>query len=128
KRRNGRQHRTLPWISGRRTGGRAGEGTAMNGSGAGRTRPAIHVPDEPPLLELRDFTVSFLGHPVVVGLNLAIRRGEAVGIVGESGSGKSVTWLAALGLLSGSPAVRGEALLDREDLIGASEERLSQVR
>ena len=100
----------------------------MNGSEAGRAGPAVPVRDEPPLLELRDFTVSFLGHPVVAGLNLAIRRGEAVGIVGESGSGKSVTWLAALGLLSGSPTVRGEALLDRENLIGATEERLSRVR
>jgi peptide/nickel transport system ATP-binding protein len=80
------------------------------------------------LLELRDFTVSFLGHPVVAGLNLEIGRGEAVGIVGESGSGKSVTWLAVLDLLSGSPNVQGEALLDRENLIGASEERLSEVR
>jgi peptide/nickel transport system ATP-binding protein len=100
----------------------------MNGSGAAHAGPAVPVLGESQLFELRDFSVSFLGHPVVSGLNLAIQRGEAIGIVGESGSGKSVTWLAALGLLSGSPAVGGEALLDRENLIGAREEHLSRVR
>ncbi len=96
---------------------------------AGSGRPAAAAPrDDAPLLELRDFTVSFQHHPVVAGLNLAIRRGEAVGIVGESGSGKSVTWLGVLGLLSGSPVVQGEALLDCENILGAGEERLSRVR
>ncbi|HZP99210.1 MAG TPA: ABC transporter ATP-binding protein [Reyranella sp.] len=81
-----------------------------------------------PLLEIRGLTVSFDHHPVVGGFDLDIRRGEAVGIVGESGSGKSVTWLAVLGLLSGKPAVEGKALLERRDIIGASQERLSKVR
>jgi peptide/nickel transport system ATP-binding protein len=85
-------------------------------------------PSERPLLELRGLTVSFGSLPVVVDLDLKINRGEAVGVVGESGSGKSVTWLAVLGLLSGAPLVRGEALLDNQDLIGASEQHLSRVR
>ena len=89
---------------------------------------ARDLAEAPPLLELRDLTVSFERLPVVVGLNLKIGRGEAVGIVGESGSGKSVTWLAVLGLLSGTPRVQGQALLESEDIIGAPEQRLSQVR
>jgi len=99
----------------------------MTDPAAGRPGAAAD-PRAIPLLELRDFTVSFQHHPVVTGLNLAIRRGEAVGMVGESGSGKSVTWLGVLGLLSGSPVVQGEALLDRENIVGAGEAQLSQVR
>lgn len=85
-------------------------------------------PTDSPLLELRDLTVSFEHHPVVIRLGLSIGRGEAVGIVGESGSGKSVTWLAVLGLLPGSPVVEGEALLESQNIIGLSERGLSKVR
>ena len=101
----------------------------MKGSRGDRLSSADRDPaGATPLLELRGLTVS-VGHlPVVAGLNLKIARGEAVGIVGESGSGKSVTWLAVLGLLPGSLAVEGEALLETENIIGASEQRLSQVR
>src|SRR6185437_1202506 len=96
----------------------------MKGSRGDRLSSADRDPaGATPLLELRGLTVS-VGHlPVVAGLNLKIARGEAVGIVGESGSGKSVTWLAVLGLLPGSLAVEGEALLESENIIGASEQR-----
>ncbi|WP_417722901.1 ABC transporter ATP-binding protein [Salipiger sp.] len=88
-----------------------------------------HPPDAAgqPLVEIRDLTVSFAGIPVVRHLDLAIRPDEAVGIVGESGSGKSVTWLAALGLLAGAK-VQGQVLLQGDDLVGASEDRLASVR
>jgi peptide/nickel transport system ATP-binding protein len=80
------------------------------------------------LIELRDLTVAFHGQKVVRGLNLAIARGEALGMVGESGSGKSVTWLAALGLLPRHAAVTGEARLDGRNIIGTSEAELSRIR
>lgn len=101
----------------------------MNASRSDRAASAVRdLPGTTPLLELRNLTVSFERLPVVVGLNLKIGRGEAVGIVGESGSGKSVTWLAVLGLLSGAPLVQGEVLLEGRDIIRASERRLSEVR
>ena len=81
-----------------------------------------------PLIELRNLSVSFSRGPAVRSVDLTINSGEAVGIVGESGSGKSVTWLAVLGLLSGSPRIGGEALLHGENLISASNRRLSQIR
>ena len=83
---------------------------------------------EGPMIELRNLTVSFAQQPVVDALDLTLCSGEALGIVGESGSGKSVTWLAVLRLLPGSAQITGEALLDGQDLIGASEKQLSQVR
>jgi peptide/nickel transport system ATP-binding protein len=81
-----------------------------------------------PLIELRELTVAFPGRRVVRGLNLAVARGEALGMVGESGSGKSVTWLAALGLLPRHAVVTGEARLDGGNIIGAPEAELSRLR
>jgi peptide/nickel transport system permease protein len=58
-----------------------------------------------PLMRLDGFTVRFDGVQVLHGVDLQVHPGEALGLVGGSGSGKSVTWLAALGLLSGKAAV-----------------------
>ena len=82
----------------------------------------------PPLLELRRFTVAFSAIPVVRGIDLSVARGEAVGMVGESGSGKSVTWLGMLGLLPATATVSGAALLDRTDLLRATPQALARVR
>ncbi len=80
------------------------------------------------ILAIRNLEVDFGTVRVVRGINLNIGRGEAVGIVGESGCGKSVTWLAALGLLPRSAAVRGEVLSNGENLVGAPERILNKVR
>jgi peptide/nickel transport system ATP-binding protein len=58
-----------------------------------------------------------------------VNRGETLGIVGESGSGKSVSSLAIMGLQRGTRAqISGEIWLDDEELIGASDERVRQLR
>lgn len=41
-------------------------------------------------IELRDVTVAFGDEPILLGVNVEIRRGERVGVVGENGAGKSV--------------------------------------
>ena len=55
------------------------------------------------VLDVRDLTVGFSGHPdaaaVLGGVSLRIRAGETACVVGESGSGKSVTSLSIMGLL-----------------------------
>jgi peptide/nickel transport system ATP-binding protein len=81
-----------------------------------------------PLLVLSGLTISFDGVPVLHGIDLAVGKGEALGLVGESGSGKSVTWLAALGLLPGKAAVRGSARLEGTELIGATPATMDRVR
>ena len=81
-------------------------------------------------------SVNFPGgpHPVtaVKGIDLAIARGEVLGLVGESGSGKSVTSLAIMGLLPPQARVSGEILLEtngsREDLLGLSREEIRRLR
>jgi peptide/nickel transport system ATP-binding protein len=66
---------------------------------------------------------------VVNGLSYTVAAGETVAVVGESGSGKSVSVLALLGLLPARVAtVTGRAVLQGEDLLTMSPERLRQVR
>jgi peptide/nickel transport system ATP-binding protein len=80
------------------------------------------------LVSLENLTVSFDGVRVLHGVDLAIGRGEAVGLVGESGSGKSVTWLAALGLLPAKAKVAGSARLDGDEMLGAKPDALDRIR
>jgi len=80
------------------------------------------------LFRMSGLTVGFDGVPVLHGVDLAVHKGEALGLVGESGSGKSVTWLAALGLLPAKASVRGCARLDGTELIGATAATLDEVR
>ena len=86
-----------------------------------------------PLLEVKDLWVEFnrRGSTVyaVRGVDFSLRPGESLGIVGESGSGKSVTVLAMLGLIArNGRVVRGEALLDGEDLLKMGRQELLRVR
>ena len=83
---------------------------------------------EPPLVRIAGLSVAFDGQPALRGVDLEVRRGEAVGLVGESGCGKSVTWLAALGLLPGTTRVSGSVRLGGEELLGAPLARLDRVR
>lgn len=80
------------------------------------------------LLAIEGLTVDFNGARVLRGIDLALARGEALGIVGESGSGKSVTWLAALGLLPRTATVSGKVLLGGEELLGLAASRLDRIR
>jgi peptide/nickel transport system ATP-binding protein len=84
--------------------------------------------DSASLVELRGLAVEFDGVPALRGIDLAIRRGEAVGLVGESGCGKSVTWLAALGLLPKHARITGSVRLAGEEILGAAPQKLDRVR
>lgn len=82
----------------------------------------------PPLVRIEALSVAFNGVPVLHGIDLALRKGEAVGLVGESGSGKSVTWLAALGLLPRNALVSGSVRLEEREILNAPTAELDQVR
>ena len=75
--------------------------------------PQAHEPrfSDEIVISLRDLRKSFGSKVVLDGLDLDVRRGEAVVIVGGSGTGKSVTLKHIIGLLrpdSGSITVLGE--------------------
>ncbi|CRK60993.1 Oligopeptide transport system permease protein OppB (TC 3.A.1.5.1) [Alloactinosynnema sp. L-07] len=84
-------------------------------------------------LEVRELRVHFPTDDGVVksvdNLTFGVDRGQTLGIVGESGSGKSVTSLSVMGLhKKGTAHITGEVLLDGENLVGASEERVRSLR
>lgn len=80
------------------------------------------------LVAIEDLTVAFDGALVLNGVNLTVRRGEALGLVGESGSGKSVTWLAALGLLPRRARVAGRVTLDGKNILDAPAAAIEAIR
>ncbi len=87
-----------------------------------------------PLLDVRDLRVEFATrHGTVTaldGVSLRLEPGETLGVVGESGCGKSITALAIMGLIPMPPGriAGGSIRLDGEELIGAPERRLRQLR
>ena len=68
-----------------------------------------------PVLEVDDLTVAYGAVPVVRGVSLTVRRGEAVGLVGPNGAGKSTTLLAIMGVV---PAAGGDVRLHGRSLRG----------
>jgi peptide/nickel transport system ATP-binding protein len=86
-----------------------------------------------PLLEVDDLTVHFETEDGLVkavdGVSFSVDNGKVLGIVGESGSGKSVSMLTVMGLSRSKNArISGAARFDGQDLIGASEEDLRDLR
>ena len=65
----------------------------------------------------------------VNGVTLSLQENTVLALVGESGSGKTVTALAILGLLPfPGRVVDGQILLDGENLLDSSQERLREIR
>jgi oligopeptide/dipeptide ABC transporter ATP-binding protein len=66
----------------------------------------------------------------VDGVSFSLRRGETLGLVGESGCGKTMTALSVLRLVPQPVAriVRGEILLDGEDVLRKSNRDMRRIR
>jgi peptide/nickel transport system ATP-binding protein len=87
-----------------------------------------------PILQINDLTVSLPAgadrENAIEDISLEVLPGEILCLVGESGSGKSVTAHAVMGLLPKKQLtpVAGEVLLQGEDLLDATMERLRDLR
>ena len=85
-----------------------------------------------PILSARGLGVDFWvdGEWVMAAENIDydVRPGEVLAIVGESGSGKSQSSMALLGLLPPNGRAKGSVILNGEQTIGATPERLRQIR
>lgn len=79
-------------------------------------------------LETHFFTKAGVAK-AVDGVSFSVDKGEIMGLVGESGSGKSVTGFSILGLVDPpGRVVGGKVLFNGEDLVGASEKRMQNLR
>lgn len=123
----GSQLRTPPRLTGRARSRRRGSEPSAVAMIAGRPNQKGN------LLDVRNLCVGIDGPrgttPIVTGVDLQLRRGEAVALVGESGCGKTMVALAMLGLLPGSGRITdGEILLDGLDLVGLTEKQYERLR
>ncbi|HUF46052.1 MAG TPA: LPS export ABC transporter ATP-binding protein [Aestuariivirgaceae bacterium] len=64
-------------------------------------------------LAAHDLAKSYGRRPVVAGVSLTVRRGEAVGLLGPNGAGKTTVFYMITGLI---PADRGTIALDGVDI------------
>ena len=85
------------------------------------------------MLEIKNLKTRFNIYDGVVkaleGVNLEVKEGEIFGIVGETGCGKSVTGYSLMQLLPRTAeVVAGEIILDGEEITGASDSRMRQIR
>ena len=87
----------------------------------------------PPLLEVSDLTVEFVTRRGIVKavqhVNIAVAKGETLGIVGESGSGKSVTSYAVMRILDRAGKIAGGSVLfSGVDVKAATEDQMRDLR
>src|SRR5947209_8982878 len=88
----------------------------------------------PPLLEIRGLKTHFATDDGIVqavdGVDIAIRRGETVGVVGESGCGMTVTALSVLKLIAMPPGriVAGQILYQGRDLVPLDTQEMDRIR
>src|SRR5690349_6083432 len=85
------------------------------------------------LLDIRGLKTYFLTEEGIVqavdGVDLALRRGETLGIVGESGSGKSVMSLSILRLVAPpGKIIEGQIVFDGDNLLELDGNAIRAIR
>jgi len=81
--------------------------------------------DKPPVIELRDISLSHEEKPVLSRISLRVDQGETLFLLGVTGSGKSVLLKLILGLIQPDA---GQVLIEGRDLARLSGDELDQIR
>ena len=77
-----------------------------------------------PMLELDELVVRYGAVPAVRGLDLAVERGELVGLIGPNGAGKSTTLHAVMGIV---PAAEGDIRFAGQSIRGRAPEAIARA-
>ena len=107
---------------------------AVPATAAGQRVAAARPAGEAPLLDIQGLKTHFKTDDGFVksvdGVDIAIHRGETVGIVGESGCGKTVTAMSVLKLIPMPPGqiVAGKILWQGRDLVPLSVKEMDEIR
>lgn len=84
------------------------------------------------ILQIKDLNVTFKTERATVyalnGVNLAIGKGESLGLVGESGAGKTTTALAMLNLLANSANHIGSIQFEGKEVFEMNDAELRNMR
>lgn len=80
------------------------------------------------LLEIRDLQIDIGDTRILKDVDLAVEKGEVLGLVGESGSGKSMTAMAVMQLLPNAAQARGSITFSGQDVLTLSEEHMCSLR
>jgi len=86
------------------------------------------------LLEIRDLAVEYHTDDDVIyavnNINLAVKKGETMGLVGETGAGKTTIAKSILRILQMPPAklVAGEIFFEGRDILKLSEREMRKIR
>src|SRR6476620_11021558 len=99
------------------------------------TRAAAAAPREKgaTLLEIKNLRIEGFSddkwHQIVRGIDIALKRGDVLGLIGESGAGKSTIGLAAMGYAKpGCRISGGSVVFDGIDLLAAGDSRCRELR
>ena len=87
-------------------------------------RSSTRISGGPALLEVAGLAAGYLGEPVISGIDIEVRAGEAVAIVGSNGAGKTTLFRAIAGLL---PSMGGRVTFDGKDLTSHPAHRISRA-
>lgn len=85
------------------------------------------------ILEIKDLHTYFYGEDLmtkaVEGVNLPVRKGEALGLVGESACGKTVTAYSIMRLIqSPGKIIKGQIIFQGKDLLKLSAREIQAIR
>jgi phospholipid/cholesterol/gamma-HCH transport system ATP-binding protein len=81
--------------------------------------------DKPPVIELREVSLTFEETQVLSRISFRVDQGETLFLLGVTGSGKSVLLKLILGLINPDS---GQVLVHGRDLTGLPEEEIDQIR